>query len=171
MNILRYIIRLTCVTGVALLAYAPAAYANEITTDFHVVATVPGTCTATALGNLNFGEYLGNAINNVPETIQFTCTENEVVHIGMGTGAHYSAGTRRMQNEPTVGNFTDHFLEYALYKASGCSTVWGPAGSDDLEVTATGALETRQVYGCLPAGQHAGAQGHYDDIVTVTFDF
>lgn len=167
MKILRYIIGVASLIGVAMLAYTPAAYAAQVTSDFHVIATVPGTCTVSTMGNLNFGNYTGAAVRNVPTTLNFTCTANEAVHIGMGMGQNSMGSTRRVQSESPTG----HYLTYTLNKTTGCNSPWGPAGSTDLHITATGSAQQETVYGCMPSGQFGGVQGQYDDLVTVTLDF
>lgn len=164
MNILRHMIGVASLVGVALLAYAPAANAGQASTSFHVMTTVAGACTVGA-NDLNFGPFEGVAIRNVRSDLHVNCTNGEHVHVELGYSGNSQGTTRRMQSLAHPGNY----LVYSLNTDRGCNSTFG-TGTDGLAITGTGANQDLPVYGCMPA-QAAPEQGNYEDTVLVTLNY
>jgi spore coat protein U-like protein len=164
MNIRKHVVGLVSLIGVALLAYAPGAFAGQASTSFHVMTTVAGACTVGA-NDLDFGPFEGLAIKNVKTYLHINCTNGELVHVELGYSGNSQGTTRRMQSLSPTGSF----LTYSLNKTTGCNSTWG-TGSDDQQIYGNGMNQDYPVYGCMPA-QPAPVQGNYQDTVLVTLNY
>jgi spore coat protein U-like protein len=150
------------------LALAPASANAATDTDtMTVTATVIASCNVAA-EDLALGNY--DPVAPTPlaaaTTIDVVCTNGTTYSIaldeGLGSGA--SIATRKM----TSGANT---LNYSLYQDASHTDLWGEtAGVNTLDDTGTGAIQTFDVYGLVPAAQTASA-GAYSDTINVTVTY
>jgi spore coat protein U-like protein len=146
------------------------ATAATATANLGVSATVTNNCTISTTA-LAFGAYdpvVANASTNLDGTggIVVACTKGASADIGLGLGANMSGTTRRMVSGGT------NYLTYELYKDSGYATVWGNAGTAQLNTGAAPSKTARTftVYGRVASNQDVPA-GNYSDTVVATVNF
>ena len=138
-----------------------AANATTATTTFAVTANVQANCTITA-APLAFGNYTG-AVNNAASTITATCTNTTPYNVGLnaGTATGATVTNRSMVNGANL-------LNYKITSDAGHSTNWGNTiGTDTVTGTGSGAAQTLNVYGQIPAAQLV-TPGAYRDTITAT---
>ncbi|WP_348635278.1 spore coat U domain-containing protein [Herbaspirillum sp. LeCh32-8] len=114
-----------------------------------------------------FGTY--NTASQVDQAgaITVICTFGTSYNVGLdaGSGAGATTAVRKMTG------LNGDTLNYALYRNSARSTLWGSSiGTDTLASTATGLIQTHTVYGRIPAGQAPRAD-LYSDTVTITLTY
>ena len=149
-------------------AILAATASNPLT----VTATVINACTVAA-GALPFGNYDPTSAtpldgSSTSPAISVTCTSGESYEIGLnqGTGTGGSATNPRVMTGTPSGT-----LNYNLFQDSGRLTLWGNTPpTNTVNKTGTGAPQTSQVYGRIPALQ-ASPAGSYLDTVTITVSF
>jgi spore coat protein U-like protein len=115
---LRHVGVATICVGILSIFIDPArAVAATATATLTVSANVVSSCTVTN-GTLAFGDYAPAATANVDQTGAFTvaCTKGTGASVGLGDGANFSSGARRMTNG-------SEFLTYELYKESARTNV------------------------------------------------
>ncbi|MDO8838566.1 MAG: spore coat U domain-containing protein [Parvibaculum sp.] len=157
--------RLRNMLAVALLAIpAGPALADTATTTFSVTATVNHACLVSA-SDLNFGVYdpFSETAHDGATTLGVTCTIGTAYDVGLsaGLGAGATVAARKM----TAGENT---LTYSLYRNASRSQVWGvTVDTDTVPGTGTGASQTLDVYGRIPALQSV-PPATYVDTITVT---
>jgi spore coat protein U-like protein len=137
-----------------------SAFASTATAAFAVTATVQTNCTvsATALG---FGNYTG-AVNAAQTSILVTCTNTTPYTLGLSAGGGTSATvTARSMTGPASAQ-----LNYGLFTDSGHTINFATLAS----ANGTGAAQTINVYGQIPAGQFV-APGAYADSITATVTY
>lgn len=149
------------------LAFTGGAHAATDTDTMTVTATVISSCSVTA-DDLALGDY--DPVDASPlaaaTTIDVICTNGTDFSIGLdeGAGAGASVATRKM----TSGADT---LNYSLYRDASHTDLWGETeGVDTVDDTGTGAVQTFDVYGLIPAAQSAPA-GAYSDTINVTVTY
>ena len=169
------LVKTVAVVGVgAAMAFAAfgsaTANAATATANLAVSATVTNNCTISTTA-LAFGAYdpvVANASTNLDGLggIVVACTKGATADIGLGLGANMSGTTRRMVAGGT------NYLTYELYKDSGYATVWGNAGTAQLNTGAapSKAARTFTVYGRVASNQDVPA-GNYSDTVVATVNF
>lgn len=150
------------------IALAPmAAQAATDTGAMTVTATVIASCNVAA-EDLALGNY--DPVAPTPlaaaTTIDVVCTNGTAYSIaldeGLGSGA--SVATRKMSSGANA-------LNYSLYQDASHTELWGEtAGLDTVDDTGTGAIQTFDVYGLVPASQAAPA-GVYSDTINVTVTY
>lgn len=155
-----------CVGILSILVHPAPAVAATATATLTVSANVVSSCTVTN-GTLAFGAYAPTATGNVDQTGTFTvsCTKGTGATVGLGDGANFSSGARRMTNG-------SEFLTYELYKESARTNVWGNAGGAlvTLANAASNAAQTLTVYGRIPPGQDVSV-GNFGDSVQITVTY
>lgn len=161
---MKRIFTITLAAGLAAAGAAPAMAATA-TANLAVSMSILGSCTVTG-GALNFGSLTTlSASVDVASTISVNCTSGAAYTVGLsagaGTGATYAA--RKMSAGASS-------VTYALYQDLARTTVWGETGSAALSGTGSGAAQTLNVYGRVPAQAVPGA-GTYSDTVTVTVTY
>ncbi len=154
------------VAGVVGTSQAPVEAATA-TASFNVTASVTANCTITA-SDLAFGNYDPVSTNaatplDQQSTVTVACTKGTSASIALDDGAHFSGGTRNMDD----GGGTT--LSYALYQDNGHSTVWTTA-SPQAYTAASKSASAQTVYGRVAAGQDV-TTGSYSDSVTATITF
>ncbi|MET0545570.1 MAG: spore coat U domain-containing protein [Caulobacterales bacterium] len=131
-----------------------------------VTASVAASCSVDA-HDLAFGAYNPFSGTDLPgaTTIDVTCTNGTtyVVSIDAGGGSGATVATRKMTAVST--------LNYSLYRDASHTLVWGiTSGANTVAGTGSGALQTLNVYGLVPAGQAVPAGSYVDNVlVTVTY--
>lgn len=153
--------------GVTIAASAPCAFAATDSDTMTVTATVIASCNVTA-NDMAFGNYdsVASSPLAVATTIDVVCTNGTayVVALDEGLGSGATSAVRKL----TDGAAT---LDYALFHDPAHSDVWGDdPGVDTLAAVGTGAVQSHDVYGLIPANQTAPA-GDYEDTVTVTVTY
>ncbi len=151
------------------------AMAATATGNLTVTATVQSSClvgtSAGATNNaaLNFGTISSTVAANDADTTTGTalsvlCNSGAAYTIWAGAGANASGTQRRM-----LGSVAGNYLPYNLYTTTG-RTVAYPSSATDTTVggTGTGAIQTYNVYGRIPAGTTMPAAGSYTDTVVMT---
>jgi spore coat protein U-like protein len=140
--------------------------AKRTETSFDATARVPASCEIAA-DDLHFFSYDGTQ-NDARSNITLTCTNSTQWNVGLNPGAYPGATvtTRKMRGpEPNTS------LSYGLYRNSQRTRNWGQTiGSDTESGTGTGAAQSLNVYGRIPASQNPSAGG-YQDTITATLTF
>jgi spore coat protein U-like protein len=135
------------------------------TTSVPVTANVQSACTITAT-NLNFGNYTRAQLDG-QSAIQLNCANATAWNVGLNAGASPGA-TVATRNMTGPGSSQ---LAYSLFSNAGRTINWGnTVGTDTVSGTGTGASQTLNVYGRIPAAQSASTGTYVDTIVaTITF--
>lgn len=155
------------IAAAGVLALGLSTVANAATTTtatFAVTATVQSNCTIAA-APLAFGTYTG-AVNNAASTITATCTNTTPYNVGLnaGTATGATVTNRSMVNGASL-------LNYKITSDSGHATNWGnTVGTDTVTGTGSGAAQTLNVYGQIPAAQFV-SPGSYSDTITATLTY
>ncbi len=149
----------SCVAGM------PAAYAATAETNFNVTATVPNTCSVSAV-NLDFASYIG-AEKTGTTTITVKCTNLLAYTVGLDDGLNFSSCGGADHRCMTNGT---NFLNYDLYTNDTHTTRWGNASGSWVSGTGSGSNQDLTVYGLLPAGQSLFS-GTYSDTIHVTVTY
>jgi spore coat protein U-like protein len=146
------------------------AFAGQLTATLPVTATITGSCSAVAPGNLTFGDYnpLDTTALDASDNIEVTCTNQTAFDVALNKGTT-EGGTidgRKMAGPSGA------LLNYNLYTDADHSTVWGDGTTGELvQGTGTGSAVTETVYGQVPANQNSAVSGSYSDNVTVTVNY
>lgn len=144
------------------------AHSQTASSSFNVQMTIVSECRLGTVNDINFGSS-GFIDSNVDmnSTLTLKCTDGTPYNVALSQGAHGSSITdRRMKN--SAGAQT---LAYQLYRDSSRSQVWGQTtGTDTVAGTGTGADQTINIYGRVPA-QTVAAAGSYSDTITVTVTY
>jgi len=152
--------RLISLALLALLAYAPATYAQgSSTTSFNVYANVPPTCQVSAY-SLSFGNYTG-AQTEGASSIYVNCARGTGYKVGLSNGFYANgSGVPQMRNSASA-----NYLRYQLYSDSLRTSVWNTTTM--VSDTGTGSSQLHTVYGRI-FGSQSGPLGFYQDTITVT---
>src|SRR5262249_10069002 len=142
-------------------------FAGTTSGSMAVSATVIASCEVTA-NPLAFGNYdpVSASPLDAATTLSVMCTNGTTydVAMGVGSGTGATTNTRKM-------SASSNLLSYSIYRDSNRSNLWGStAGSNVVSGTGTGAAQSINVYGRIPANQTAPA-GAYTDTVTVTVNY
>ena len=133
--------------------------------NVNVGSTVISACLVVG-SVIAFGAYASSQVDqsgNITVICTFGTSYNVGLDAGSGTGA-----TTAVRKLTGLGGGQ---LNYALYRNSGRTNLWGSTvGTDTLAATATGLLQTHTVYGRIAAGQ-APAPDIYTDTVTITLTY
>jgi len=154
---------------IAAFAAAPA-FATDATSSLDVSATVTANCTvsttAVAFGDVDVTS--GQAAEGTG-SVMVTCTNgtawSAAADAGAGIGADFSH--RKMASGANL-------LGYSLFTDSSRTQLWGDGveGATSLfSGTGTGSVQTKTVYGLIPAGQTGVPAGEYADAVQVTVSY
>jgi spore coat protein U-like protein len=175
-------LKLAICAGAAIFAVSMTntATAGTASDNIAVSADVAASCTITA-NPVAFGTYDPSAVKEATGSVSVTCTKGATgTYIGLGQGAHYTTG-RNM-----LGGTSGDNLAYELYQpADGHSgtACAAPHASGILWTTSnpantlapldawTGAAQTFNVCGSIPAGQFVGADASYTDTVSAVINF
>jgi spore coat protein U-like protein len=149
-----------------------AVYSNGTgTATFTVTLILNANCSITA-NPLNFGTngVLSTAINQ-QSTVAVTCTNTTPYNVGLDAGTvTNSTVTSRLMAGTATGN-TGTTVTFQLYQDAGHTTVWGNTqGTNTVAGTGTGAAQTINVYGQVPA-QATPRPDTYQTTVTATVYF
>jgi spore coat protein U-like protein len=165
----RLLLILTVFTAV--LAFAVAAYAVELSDwDFDVTANVVPTCTVETQ-DINFGDYGGLAVE-AQGSVDVTCITGLDYEVGLGIGLYGTVG-RQMQGGDTTGTA---LLNYAIYQNDTLSIEWGddclssPTFGSEIcagPFVGDGTPNILTTWGQIPASQNVETGG-YADVVDVT---
>ena len=161
--------------AVALVAFAPVAFAATATNPLTLSATVVNNCTITTTA-VAFGNYdpLNAAVTNASGTVVITCTKSAAPTINLGQGVNFLVN-RRM----TDGT---NFMNYEIYQpptnvaGTACTWVtpqrWGTVIGETFTPTAapSKAARTYNVCGQIAAGQDLAA-ATFNDTVVATVNF
>jgi spore coat protein U-like protein len=140
---------------------AQAATANA---TMAVSATVQASCSISA-NALSFGTYTSAQLD-ASTTLSVNCTNTTSYNIGLdvGGGSGATVASRKMANGSQL-------LNYTVYSDTNRATVWGSTvGSNVVYGTGSGAAQTINVYGRIPAGQ-LPTPGSYTDTLTATITY
>jgi spore coat protein U-like protein len=170
-------------TALALAATCVCAQAQTATGNLTVTITIAEECTVNTDDNgtaanatIAFGSH-GVLNENIDAAtaatgagaVRIQCTDDTPFTIGLSAGANPSTAadvnTRRMANGDTT-----EFVSYQLYKEAARTSVWGNAGADLVSDTATGQVQSYQVFGRVPP-QDTPSADTYTDTVTVTVTY
>lgn len=139
------------------------------TFNFGVVAQVDATCALTA-GPLSFGS-TGNLASAIQAagSVSVNCPPNLAYTIALNAGQGSGATVAERKMTRVSGSET---LSYRLYSDAARTMLWGDGsnGTSTVADMGSGSVQTRTVYGTLPA-QSVTATGEYRDIVTVTVTY
>jgi len=171
----------------ALLSLGSALEANAgspVTGTLAVSATITDNCAINATNTLAFGAYDPVVTNNGTTGVDLTgagslgiiCTNGDSITVALDGGANGGSGTPTAPARHMASGGV--LLAYNLFQPTSAgtggagtvtTTVWGGTGAT-FTYTATGAVDTVNVFGTVPKGQ-AIAQGTYNDTVNVTVNF
>jgi spore coat protein U-like protein len=165
-------------TALALAATCVCAQAQTATGNLTVTITITEECTvntddegAAANATIAFGSHGVLNANIDAETaatgagaVRMQCTAGTAYSIALDEGSYAETpgdvSTRRMAN----ADASEH-VEYQLYTDAARNDVWG-TGAAAVSGTATGAVQSFQVFGRVPP-QETPPADNYSDIVTV----
>lgn len=153
-------------SALALVALAAPGIAQAATgnSSMPVSATVQATCSITA-SPLAFGPYASTQVD-AATTLAVNCTNTTSYNVGLdaGSGAGATVAQRKMVNGTQA-------LNYTVYSDLGRATLWGATvGTNTVAGVGSGAVQTLNVYGRIPAGQ-APTPGAYADTLTATITY
>lgn len=159
--------RISLYTLGAMGALLPAAAQAATTgTTMAVSANVVSGCTVAA-APMAFGNYSG-AVLSTTTTISPNCTSGTPFYIQIDVGA--GVGATVAQRKLTNG--ASQTLNYSIFTSNTYATPWGTTqGTDTVAGTGTGATQTVNVYGRIPAGQTSTVGTGYTDTVNITLNF
>jgi spore coat protein U-like protein len=146
------------------LAASGAAVAQQTSTDtFQVQITIDVACDMTA-SDLDFGTHGFLATDvDAQSALTVTCSNLAPYEIGLNEGVN---GARLMQSGAGAQ------VGYELYTTAARTIVWDDIGGTTVvSGTGTGAAQTVDVFGRVPAQTPAPAAGAYTDTVTATIQF
>ncbi|HTI66918.1 MAG TPA: spore coat U domain-containing protein [Caulobacteraceae bacterium] len=151
------------------LAAAGAAQAATTNGNLTIGASILDTCSV-ANGSLDFGtvDPAAGVVVPVTTTISVTCSLGVTFSVGLGDGANFSGGNRRMYSAGS----TD-YLTYGLYKDLLVSQRFGEAVAGERVAGQIGlglVPNLIPVFGAIPAAQSARG-GTYADTVLVTVHY
>lgn len=145
---------------------APAS-AQVVNDDMAVQITITKECATTmSVNDLNFGSHgVLDANIDVATTMSFTCTKDTPYTITMGNGLTGASPTARVMTN------AGESVQYSLFRDAGRTQNWGNvAGPDALTGTATGSLQTIDIYGRVPV-QATPVAATYTDTVQVSLTY
>lgn len=161
-------------TAIMLATLALASFGGQAattTTTFQVQITLVASCAVSAT-NLNFGSGVGllTAAVNGSSTLSVTCSNSTPYTVGMDGGnvAGSTVATRLMAGT-TAGN-TGTTMQFQLYSDSGRTTVWGNSSGSWVSGTGSGAAQTLNFYGQVPA-QNTPKPDTYQTTITATVTY
>jgi len=159
----------------AVVAAAPlASQAGTTTGSLSVSATISNNCVF-GTSTMAFGAYDPVGANKstaltATGTVGITCTSGDGITLTANTGSnstHAAGSCATATCSRAMANGTN-YLSYDLYTSAADTTVWN--GVNTVAATGTGAAQTVNVYGYIPAATVDPA-GTYNDTVTVTATF
>lgn len=132
-----------------------------------VRAQVNPSCTVSytqpmAFGNLTATPSMEVSKTDLKRAITVSCTAGASYSVVAGDGNNYSVGWRMV-------NGSSQYLTYQLFTDPGRTTTF-PRSGTTVGGTATGVVQTVDVYGRVPA-QTAGGIGDFTDSVTFTVTY
>lgn len=144
-----------------------AQAAGTLTTQQNVKAQINPTCTVGYSLPMAFGSLTATPTMDVTKTdlkraITINCTTGASYSVIAGDGNNYSSGWRMV-------NGSSQYLIYQLFTDPGRTTTF-PRSGTTVGGTATGVVQTVDVYGRVPA-QTAGGIGDFTDSVTFTVTY
>lgn len=153
---------------------APAATSNA---TLNVTASVVASCTLTA-GSIAFGT-LSSTLSSTPVnatgTITVNCTPGDSLSITLNGGANAASGQRSLANGASKVTYNITQPNAAGTAISSPAVAWGDNGvtatGTPYATTGTGANQTLNVYGTIPAQATTLNSGNYSDAVTVTLTY
>ena len=124
-----------------------------------LIAPVAGNaaCQSISVTPLPFGNYTGTALS-FTATVTAHCDNGFAYIIGIGTGSSGNDASRTMHSGSNV-------LNYQMYSDAAYTSYWGtttPGDTHYVNATGTGANQTFNIYGLVPAGQLV-SPGSYGD--------
>jgi spore coat protein U-like protein len=170
---------LLILAALACLSPAQPAFADTVTGNGTVTATVTATCNLVATPTIAFGTISGIGTVAADVTAQGTitviCSTGASYTIYIGDGANRVApgsGNRQMANG--AGR-----LPYQLYKTNAYAAIWdatggtsATGGSGGVNGTGTSANQNHIVYGRIAAGTAVpSVLGNYSDTVLITVTY
>jgi spore coat protein U-like protein len=142
------------------------AFAASTTANLGISANVSATCVAGTTA-VQFGPYTGATSVSAIGAVTVTCTNSTTytVSLNAGNGSTATVAIRQMQNGSAL-------LNYALYKDSVMSILWGDGTTGTFTVAGTGNGQAQpiSVYGQIPALQYP-TPGSYVDSVLATISY
>lgn len=165
--------------ALACISLAQPAFADTVTGNGTVTATVTATCDLVAAPTIAFGTVsgIGTVATDVTAqgTITVICSTGASYTVYIGDGANRVApgsGNRQMANG--AGR-----LPYQLYKTNAYATIWDATGgtsttggSGGINGAGTGANQNLTVYGRIAAGTAVPTVlGNYSDTVLITVTY
>ena len=160
------------------LAAIPVSEAATVTGSLTVSATLAASCAVntsttgtTTTAVLNFGTVTSMAANIDASTsstggskVTVLCRNGTGWTLAMNGGSNVSGTQRRM-----LGGNTE-YVPYNLYSDSARTVAIG-INTTALSGTGTGALQSYDIYGRIPAGSTLATPGAYTDTVTLTLTY
>ena len=150
----------------ALSLFVGIGSAAQVSDTLSVSANVPVVCSLST-SPVNFGNY--SAIDTYANgSVHVTCNIGISYTVSLSTGI---SGTYTPRTLASFGYYDT--LNYNLYTSAAYTTIWGDATgvTGVISDTGNGSAQTQTVYGWIPAGQAAQANGTYSDSVTVTVTY
>lgn len=141
---------------------ATAATSN---TSISVGSNVLAACIVLG-SSIAFGTYSTTQVDQ-SSNITVLCTYGTSYNVGLDAGSGTGATTSVRKMTGVAGGH----LNYALYRNSGRTQLWGNTiGTDTLPATGSGLFQSITVYGRIPAAQTPAADT-YSDTVTITLTY
>ncbi|MBV8687950.1 MAG: spore coat protein U domain-containing protein [Alphaproteobacteria bacterium] len=167
---MKNIVRCGVAAAIAAAFGASPAFAADVGSSLGVNATVSANCTVStspvAFNDVDVTS--GQAVQGTG-SVSVTCTNGTawaaLADAGAGTGADLAS--RKMANGANL-------LSYSLFTDSARTQLWGDGiegATATFSDTGTGSVQTKTVYGLIPAGQTGVPAGDYADTVQVTVSY
>ena len=167
----------------ACLSFAGMAFADGVTGQVQVTASVNSTCQFVGKTDITFSTYdpIAQTAQNGAGSVSIMCVNGTAYHVALDQGSTLkstsnsscSAPDRAMKNAANASSF----LCYLVKKAAD-STDWGAgsATSPDqwgsrLDATGTGTSQVHGLSATIRAGQTGATSGTYQDTIGVTVTF
>jgi len=164
----------TVLAAAVIVLFVPEASAGTATGSLTVTATVNSTCSVSSGGgSLSFGVYdpvAANATTPLTQTgsFQIQCTNGTSARILLGQGSYPGSGSTDASPVRNMAINGTGALNYQLYTGPDRGTVWD--NQTGVLQTATGLVQTIDVYGTIFAGQNVAA-GNYTDTVVISISY
>ena len=120
-------------------------------------------CQSITVTSLVFGNYTGTALSYTA-TVTAKCDLGFAYIIGIGPGQSGNGSARTMLSGPNV-------LNYQMYQDAAHTVYWGDyPGTNAESKTGTGAYQTFNIYGLVPAGQLVTPGSYSDSMIAYLYN-
>ncbi len=156
-------------TVVALvMVFSAPVYAGTASGSMAASCTVSATGTVSVTA-LTFAGSVGGSTNvDATSTITTQVTNGSAYTLTVDDGSNFAGGTSSQRDLKDGGT---NYIDYEVYTDSARTSRFGTSGTEDVNLTGTGADQTTTAYGRIPSIAMSTPVGTYTDTLTVTITF